>query len=58
MNEQVIELLKMVAGSTETLVIWYMVLHFLSDIVQAVSLVAGLFFFGKGAAIAWHHIQD
>ena len=55
MEKEIIELLKTLAGSTETLVIWYMVLSLVKTIVEAAALIACCYWFGRGvrgAAIA------
>ena len=48
MDKELIELLKQVSGSTETLVIWYLALDFLKDVVTGITFVSCCYFFGRG----------
>lgn len=48
-EKEIIELLKQIAGSTETLVIWYMVVHTLNNIIGWIGGVCCLYWFGRGA---------
>jgi len=50
MDKEVIELLKSVAGSTETVVIWYLVTDLAKHIIGWAGAAAVAYFFGKGFA--------
>jgi hypothetical protein len=49
MDKEIIDLLKSLAGSTETLVIWYMILHFVSNMINWIGGVACMYWLGRGA---------
>ncbi len=49
MDKEIIELLKTVAGSTETLVIWYFILNFISGIVNWIGFAFVGYWVGRGA---------
>ena len=48
MDKEIIELLKTLAGSTETLVIWYMIINFLIQIIHSITWVACFYMFVRG----------
>ena len=58
MEKELLELLKTVAGSTETLVIWYMVLHFVNNVVSWIGGVCCMYWMGRGIRGLGLIIQD
>ena len=58
MDKEIIELLKTVAGSTETLVLWYIVLDFAKHVVANGTIIVctlfGAYFIGRG----WRYLSD
>lgn len=48
MDKEIIELLKSLAGSTESLVIWYMAIDFAKTIIGWASAIAMFYMFGAG----------
>lgn len=49
MEKEILELLKTLAGSTETLIIWYMVMHTFNNVVGWIGGVCCMYWLGRGA---------
>lgn len=58
MDKELIELLKQVAGSTESLVIWYMVSQFVSNIISWIGGVCCMYWFGRGVGVIGRAMRD
>lgn len=48
MDKELIELLKYATGNAETLIIWYMALHFVGNIISWIGAGFCLYMVGKG----------
>jgi hypothetical protein len=48
MEQEIITMLKTVIGSTETLVIWYMILAFSKHVISCVAVICCFYYFGRG----------
>jgi hypothetical protein len=58
MDKEIIELLRSMAGSAETLVIWYMVLQFVNNLVSWIGGAVCLYWFGRGVRFAAKTVND
>ena len=48
MDKEIIALIATLAGSTETIIIWYFILNFMNNLIGWSGAIACCYFFGKG----------
>ena len=58
MDKELIELLKHVTGSTETLVVWYLAVDFAKDVVAGITVVSGFYMFGRGVRAVKEYVDE
>ncbi len=58
MDKEIIELIKTVAGSTENLIIWYLVIDFAKSVVGAVGFIGCFYMFGRGVRAVNEYVDE
>ena len=58
MGKELVELLKHVTGSTETLVVWYLAVDFAKDVVAGITVISGFYMFGRGVRAVKEYVDE
>ncbi len=58
MDKEVLELLKTISGSTETLLIWYMIIDVIKHITSCIAWIIAFWMLGKGARKFQEYLDD